>query len=148
MFNNPKELKKYWNTAYYLEYSPYREEKEVDDQGNVTITKIQPSFSSQPVMFRYKPLETSKEEYSLLSKRLGVDVSLRIETRSDIDFKQDDLILDDLELLPYGQTNRFGLNYANWSRVADVKIRYDEDYTQQNLMFKRTNQEIKEIIIG
>jgi hypothetical protein len=142
MFNNPKELDTYWLTAYWIEYIP----SSADVEGNKSL----PSFSEDIKMFRYKRYQeqgAKKEEFSLMSGRIGVDGSVSIETRSKLPFKTEDLILDDLTLLPYGQTNRFGLRYANWSRVGSVTIEIDTEVDMSNLMF-RTGNEIKQVLVA
>lgn len=155
MFTNPKELEKYWRTAWYLEYFPYSEEKEIQDDGqggqDITITKIQPSFSDNPIMFRYKFKNqegNTSEETTVISGRISLDVGAILETRSKLPFKKEDLILDNLEKLPYNQTNRLGIPYKNFSRIGNTKERIDEEIDISNLMFKTQNEIIKEIVIG
>ena len=142
MFTNPKELDTYWLTAYWIEYIP----SSADEEGKKSL----PTFSEDIKMFRYKRYQeqgAKKEEFSLMSGRLGVDGSVSIETRSKLPFKPEDLLLDDLELLPYGQTNRFGLRYANWSRVGSVREEIDAEVDISNLMF-RTGNEIKQVLVA
>jgi hypothetical protein len=142
MFTNPKELDTYWLTAYLIKYIP----SSADEEG----VKSLPTFSEDLKMFRYKRYQevgARKEEFSLMSGRLGVDGSVSIETRSKLVFTTEDLILSDLTLLPYGQTNRFGLRYANWSRVGSVREEIDAEVDMSNLMFK-TGNEIKQVLVA
>ena len=142
MFTNPKELDTYWLTAYWVEY--------IKGEADVDGARPLPSFSEDLKMFRYKRYQeqgAKKEEFSLMSGRIGVDGSISIETRSKLPFKTEDLILDNLELLPYGQINRFGLRYANWSRVGSVREEIDAEVDISNLMF-RTGNEIKKVLVA
>jgi hypothetical protein len=142
MFDNPNELKDHWLTAYWIEYIP----SSADEDG----VKSLPSFSEDIKTFRYRRYQgqgAKREETSIMSGRVGVDGSISIETRSRLPFKQEDLLLDSLELLPYGQTNRFGLRYAKWSRVGSVRDEIDEDADMSNLMFK-TGFEIKQVLVA
>jgi hypothetical protein len=155
MFNNPKELDTYWLTGWWLEYIPRKETKTVEDDGEggetVTSTFTEPTFSTTPKMFRYKFHNSegiNKEEFALMSGRIGIDAGAVIETRSKFLFTQEDLFLDNLELLPYGQENRFGLRYANWSRISNVKEQIDEQVNMSNLMFRTRNEIVKVITIG
>ena len=98
MFTNPKELETYWRSGYWIEYVPYNEEKEIDDQGNVTITKNLPTFIDKPIYFRYKfkdNIGVERTELVMIEGRLSVNAGAKLETRSKIPFKQEDLILDD-----------------------------------------------------
>jgi hypothetical protein len=149
--NNPKELEDYPLTKYRIAYIPKRTEKETDDGGSVTTTVIEASYDDNPVSFRCKFKDSNgetQEEITPILGRSSIDIGAIVETRAKLPFRKEDLILDDLELLAFGASNRFGLRYANYSRVAKVDTKIDEEFNHSNLMFKTKNEEIKELTIG
>jgi hypothetical protein len=149
--NNPKELEDYPLTKYRIAYVPKRTEKETDDEGVETFITIESSYDDNPISFRCKFKDSNgetQEEITPILGRSAIDIGAIVETRSKKPFRKEDLILEDLELLAFGASNRFGLRYANYSRVAKVDTKIDEEFNHSNLMFKTKNEEIKELTIG
>jgi hypothetical protein len=154
--NNPKELEDYPLTKYRIAYVPKKTEKETaepidEEEPVVTIVTIPATYDDNPNPFRCRFKDSNgetQEEITPILGRSAIDIGAVVETRSKKPFRKEDLILEDLELLPFGGSNRFGLRYANYSRVAKVDTKIDEEFNHSNLMFKTKNEEIKELTIG
>jgi hypothetical protein len=139
MFINPKELQDYWNEAYYLEWI---------DKIEVDGVTVKGHWSEPPIYFRYKKLKIVNEDMQNQEGRLGVDITATYETRFDLPFKTKDLILDDLETLPLGQTYKNGLRFKNFSRILKVDKDIQQEDSMINLMFNSNIDVVYTLVIS
>lgn len=133
MRENINEFDGYWETRYYLEYVP-----------SIIVDGVKQAayFIDTPIEFRCKVKDhkkATKRQRQIINRIVSTDVLELIETRADLPFKKEDLILSDLEVFPEGKVGRKGIKFKNFSRVRDLDIDQDGDSEMNDLRFFNNN---------
>lgn len=115
--NNPKQLQGYYRKGYLIKWNPIREVEGVMIDGY---------YSTTPEMFRYKHFNgqgLKKEDSQYLQGWLTNSSNVVIETRFNLNFNTNDLVLFSLEVNSEEDEN--GLKFANYGRVSKHEQYYE-----------------------
>jgi hypothetical protein len=138
---NPKEFQDYPLTFYYIEYL-----KPQEVEGATSKAK----YSDEPIAFRCNDNRQglSKELQQLIKARNYTNTGMILETRSDIKFKVDDIIITDLEKFQDEQKLKDGLPYVNRFKIVKVDNEIDKELSNNNMRrFTRRNDIIKVLVV-